>query len=354
MLTFSATIDLAKYPFTQRAVRYISSLGLELKDLDSDIGEKIVKRAVERIIQAIKKRIVYTDLRDCDIEVLSYPVTFIILSLINDPMLARIYAVAEAKRVSSLLESEPLNKVLQIIVSTNNKWDIRQILINNSLKLGIHFTDYLENLPEYSSKWKLSNRVIHNGYVIVTKHELIRLFEESLKEMLLSKISKNKINDDIPKNVRKGIEQVLEEWKPLKEKYSFSLKASQVSAEKYPPCIRHILEQAKRGENLSHAARFALATFMLSIGKSIEEVVKIFSTMPDFNESMTRYQVEHLAGLRGSRKKYSPFNCKNMKALNLCYPEEEICRYISHPLQYVIRVRRRKTYARGKISTKSV
>ena len=44
----------------------------------------------------------------------------------------------------------------------------------------------------------------------------------------------------------------------------------------------------------------------------------MFRNMPDFNEKITRYQVEHLAGLRGSGKRYRTYSCEKMKSLGLC------------------------------------
>ena len=41
----------------------------------------------------------------------------------------------------------------------------------------------------------------------------------------------------------------------------------------YPPCIKHALEEMNNGENLPHSARLLLATYMLTIGKSVDYVI---------------------------------------------------------------------------------
>jgi DNA primase large subunit len=50
----------------------------------------------------------------------------------------------------------------------------------------------------------------------------------------------------------------------------------------------------------------------------VEEILELFRNVPDFNEKIARYQLEHIAGLRGSRKQYMPYSCQTMKSLGLC------------------------------------
>ena len=76
-----------------------------------------------------------------------------------------------------------------------------------------------------------------------------------------------------------------------------------------------------------------LATYMLSLGKSIDEVVSLFQNAPDFNEKITRYQVEHLAGKKGSQTKYSVPACSKLVNENLCYATID-CKGITNPIQF--------------------
>ncbi len=88
---------------------------------------------------------------------------------------------------------------------------------------------------------------------------------------------------------------------------------------KLPPCMKSILESIARGENVSHFARFALAAYLLNfLGLSVDEVIGVFSRVADFDERKTRYQLEHIAGLRGGGKKYRVPNCEKMKLMGLC------------------------------------
>ena len=103
-----------------------------------------------------------------------------------------------------------------------------------------------------------------------------------------------------------------------------------------PPCIQHIYDQIKNGENLSHPARVLLGTFLIYSNKSMDEMLDLFKRLPDFNEKITRYQLEHLSGKRGNTKQYFVPSCEKIKLNNLCF-ETKICRGISNPAQLVYR-----------------
>jgi DNA primase large subunit len=100
-----------------------------------------------------------------------------------------------------------------------------------------------------------------------------------------------------------------------------------------PPCVKHALDVMDKGENLPHSARLMLATYMLAVGKPVDEIVAMFQNAPDFNEKITRYQVEHLAGTKGSRTKYSVPSCEKLRNENLCFATQD-CAGIINPIQF--------------------
>ena len=71
---------------------------------------------------------------------------------------------------------------------------------------------------------------------------------------------------------------------------------------------------------------FAIASYMVNAGYGIDEVVDVFKDRSDFDEKIARYQVEHIAGLRGSRVKYKPPSCSRMKTYGLCIEDGGIAR----------------------------
>jgi len=100
--------------------------------------------------------------------------------------------------------------------------------------------------------------------------------------------------------------------------------------------MKYLLAKVKKGENLSHLARFAITSFLVNIGFSIDEIVDLWRSSPDFDENIARYQVEHIAGLRGSGTKYIPPSCKTLKVHGIC-PSGVECDEKKNPLKYYYR-----------------
>ena len=101
-----------------------------------------------------------------------------------------------------------------------------------------------------------------------------------------------------------------------------------------PPCIKNLLETLSSGGRLSHVGRFTLTSFLVNTGATEDEVMNFFKSASDFDERKTRYQVEHIAGRRGSRRKYTAPNCNTMRTHGLCVNPDALCATITHPLTY--------------------
>jgi DNA primase large subunit len=93
----------------------------------------------------------------------------------------------------------------------------------------------------------------------------------------------------------------------------------------HPPCVMKLLEEAKKHENLPHHARWYLATYLLAIGTSEDDIAKIYSDLPDFSEKVTRYQVSHI-----KKKGYNVPSCSTVMTYGLCCA---VCR-IGHPMNW--------------------
>ena len=104
--------------------------------------------------------------------------------------------------------------------------------------------------------------------------------------------------------------------------------------------MRILINELKQGKKLTHIANFSLATYFRAIGYSVEEALEMFKNLPDFNEKIARYQIEHIYGLRGGMKVYSVPSCITLRAAGLCFPESPGCDNIKHPLQYIKKIRK--------------
>lgn len=189
-------------------------------------------------------------------------------------------------------------------------------------------------------RWMLVNRVVKRGYVYLSKRDLVRVLSEFVKRKVLALANEYaaylaEIPEEIIKSDVERLKEIVKDVRGFVEERLSpeAIVKAGIREEFFPPCITNIMNSLLKGEHLSHAQRFALATFLLNAGADVEYVLDIFRHAPDFNEKIARYQIEHLAGLRGGRKKYSVYSCDKMKALGMCVAE---CG-VRTPLQYYFR-----------------
>jgi DNA primase large subunit len=199
----------------------------------------------------------------------------------------------------------------------------------------VRVTDYLTRaLNFHEEEWKLINRLVHNGYVYLDADETVRLIRSELTSLIYSRI-KTMTLSNLPDSIKAKVDDLRIKLQPRYEYRRYQ-------PTDYPPCIKNSLEVMNRGENLPHSARLMLATYMLAIGKSVDDIVILFHNAPDYNENITKYQVEHLAGNRGSHTKYSVPSCEKLRNENLCFATEE-CNGITNPVQFRSKLVQKKT-----------
>ena len=99
--------------------------------------------------------------------------------------------------------------------------------------------------------------------------------------------------------------------------------------------MRKLLEMIRAGENVPHSGRFALVAFLHTLGMDSEEILRTFSTSPDFDESKSRYQIQHISG-EISGTEYTPPECSTMKSYGICFDPDDLCarEWMTHPLKY--------------------
>jgi DNA primase large subunit len=320
---------LAKYPFINEAAEYVKELDLKIED----ISEPILNRAEHRIEEALLYALVSTQLRKEEIEISSFPVAVMMVASTADKRMKRRYALAEAKRVYNLLKEEKSkSKILEIANIFN--WKIRPANNKPPYEFALFFTDYLRNATRFQAKgWKLVNRIMLNGEVYLTKDDAARLLEEEVRVHIEKKLDvKEKVA--LPQNVADRVERLKQAFTKQRGKIELEGFPEEVVVSAFPPCIKHMYDGITSGHHLSHIGRFALTSFLTNIGMTAEEVVNLYRSLSDFKERLTRYQVEHIAGERGSRTKYIPPRCDTLRTHGVCTGMDEICRRVRHPLAY--------------------
>ena len=324
-----------KYPFTPEAKEYIRINAPSLEEFDRDELKHIVDYAYRKV-----KNLLYREPLDrwtWELEATSYPLEMAIIRATGNRFIQRAFAVAEGKRVYNHLKREDPREIVHI---GRTAFNLDLSYSEGEKVFRLHLLDYIGIASTFSStKWKLVNRFVKDGYVYLGQEMMARILAEHVKRYILERVEEpirvpgiikeyaDKLSE-LHKKIRGEIEEIGEEI----------LKAD---VEEFPPCIKEIDHSSTQGENLPHMARFALVTFLLKIGYSIDRIVQLFSAAADFDPEKTRYQVEHIAGLKGGRKRYETLACASLRTLGLCR-EEPSCRGIKHPLAYLRRVKRRK------------
>jgi len=328
--------DLAKYPFSSEAREYIESLHIKVEELEGEEYSLILERAERRVEESLLYGSVNHQWTNSDVEILSFPVSIILVMAVHDNFLNRRYALGEARRAYNLLRSEQKEKIFDVACGTFN-WDLRSTLDSLSgqaFDFTLDFKNFLKNSIAFQDrKWKLVNRTIIKGHIYVTREEVARLLQEEVQKQLQERLSQP-MRIELPESLEQRtdrLRKLLDKRKKTIKTYEFP---TEITIGAFPPCIKNLYENASSGKHLSHIGRFALTSFLLNAGLSVDKIIGLFTESSDFNERMTKYQVEHIAGRRGGGTKYSPPNCSTLKTHDLCRSPNEICKSIRHPLSY--------------------
>jgi len=294
----------------------------------------VLDRAENRIEEAILFRTVSQKSPNDDIEIASFPIAIMMVAATADSLIKKRYALAEAKRVSDLLRGEGEEKIMEI--ADNFKWKIRPVKGEISVgpySFALHFTDFLKNATDFQDKkWKLVNRLVLNGEVYLTKSEASRLLEEEVRRYIEEKLS-TKVGL-LPQGIMNRVNRLKQLALQKRGEIRLEEIPKGVVISAFPQCIKGVYDTIASGRPTSHIGRFALTSFLINIGMTVENVVDLFRSTSDFDERMTRYQVEHIAGARGSRTKYIPPRCDTLRTHGICHTQDEICKKIRHPLAY--------------------
>jgi DNA primase large subunit len=173
----------------------------------------------------------------------------------------------------------------------------------------------------------LRPHIVYRGYALLPYGYAINLAKNAYAEAVLAAVRKTDIEEIARLNEKhkQFIQTVL-------NLYELPRPPPSRGPEGTPPCMEAIINAIKSGVNVPHNARFAIVTYLLHRGWDVEQIVDLFRTLPDFNEKITRYQVQHIAGQVGGRKRYAVPSCETMASWGLC-PTNLGCG-VKSPLRY--------------------
>ncbi len=330
--------DLAKYPFLKETAAYMKKLGLDIEELTSPELGQILARAEDRL----ENSLLYVSTgkkQKIDVEIPSFPVAIMLAIATKNTFIKKRYALAEAKQAYVEMQSEPNERL--IAITQDFDWKIET---NTSPKIPldfvVSFADYLRNTTHLrDERWKLVNRPLANGKIYLNKHDVARLLQEEIQRRIETRLE-TKENPALPQKINDIAEKLIALAKEKVGESEMEGFPKVVSQSAFPPCIQAFLDAASHGRHLSHTGRFTLTSFLLTIGMPPEKVAEVFKASSDYNARLTLYQVEHIAGSKGSGTKYTPPSCSTLQTHGVCANSDELCTRIHHPLKYYLRKQR--------------
>ena len=322
--------EVVKYPFLADAGQYLRDKGFTLEQFGTDPDmAHVVRNAFERVQVAIQGRIYGSEESSGEAalpnEVFSFLLAIVLLKLCGNQSMVRRFALGEARRAEKHLERDLadmddtrhrlavriIDELFSVRVRREDKYFV--IPIHNYIQHSVHF---------HEREWKLVNRHVWNGGVHLTSHETVRLIRNELVLHISKKITGARTPEMIP-----GFEGYVKKLVDISKQFVVAT----VDTGEYPPCIKHAIDVLEKGENLPHSGRFMLATFLLARGQSVKQIAPLFKNAPDYNERVTAYQLNHLAGSGGTQ--YSCPSCEKIRTQDLCFAIPE-CDNIISPMQF--------------------
>jgi len=325
--------DLAKYPFLKETSERIKLLDLNLEAIVSPENARVLQRAEDRVSNALKYVRIGKKSQD-NIEMPSFPFAIVLVIATENSFIKKRYALSEAKQASIYLSEEPKEKIVKIAQDFN--WKIAlspKESPDSPLEFTVGFTDYLRNSAHlHDKKWKLTNSILSHGSVFLNKKDVIRLLEEEARRRIEKRL------DVKLQKCPLELAVIVEKVKKLASEVIGRIETEEIPKvvvqAAFPPCINALYQEASSSHHLSHIGRFTLTSFLVNIGMSAEKVNELYKTFSDYNERLTLYQIEHIAGERGSGTHYIPPQCSVLQTHGICKNKDDICYSIYHPLTY--------------------
>ncbi len=255
------------------------------------------------------------DRADPDLRFLSFMYARLLVSVAATSAPGRRWSVAEARRAA-----ERLDRVAERL--PEEFVGVTRLLEFPAEESG---TGYRFTLPDYlrlaaglrEPEFRLVRQRLARGQVEVAPAQAARLVQEGIRTRLAGSLPA-----EIGAEVRNRLEaNEVDFLRDLAQRVPLPTQRRGVlvlRAEYFPPCIRKMRRMLEGGENLAHSGRFALAAFLHRVGADFDTIVDAYRGAPDFDENISRYQIEHITQRDGGRG-YEPPTCETLRSQGFCF-----------------------------------
>jgi DNA primase large subunit len=307
-----------EYPFLPRAETLVDDLSPSLQDVltdpSYDRARELGRARVRAAIDDPTGSSALDELARASREerFLSFLYARLLLSAAPTAAPIRRWAVAEAKRSWARLDGVPDEELIEVARRVGHEFEA------SGGEMRLRLTDYLQLATAIrEGDFRLVRQGVGQGRVSVARARAARLLQEGIRLTLTQPIE---LAADVRALLVEREAAFLEDVARRVPVPTSRLSSVQgpILPDRFPPCIRKMRRMLNTGENLSHAGRFALAAFLHRVGADQETIVDAYRGAPDFDESITRYQVEHITGHDEGRG-YTPPECATLRAHGLCF-----------------------------------
>lgn len=273
---------------------------------------------------------------------LSFQFARLLLSASPGRAAIRRWAVAEAKAAGHRLLKEPEETVAEVARRLGVEMSVERGAVRLPLPSYLRLATPIRELD-----FRLARQDLSNGWVQVTRTRAVRLLEEGIRMALTEPIElAPAARSAIAEAEAEFLDEVSHRVPALPERGERM--QGTLRPDRFPPCIRGMKRTLEDGENLSHSGRFALAAFLHKAGADLETIVDAYRGAPDFDESITRYQVDSIRR-KNDGAGYEPPDCATIRSHGLCLRDgrpgstdpslrvrDPLCfeEWLKHPLQY--------------------
>ncbi len=326
----------ARYPFLEAAREAVAEEAVDLATV-VERDRDVVDRARERVLAALDGEGIGPPRRDPRVELLSYPVARVLVSAVEERVLIRYYARAEAatahERFTADLETTTELKSVErtgiALEELLREFDLVDAVrpVGDGYRVGVGA--YLRLATDlWGEEWRLVNRALADGEVPVTDGELRTLLREAVRVRV-----EEGLPFDVPDAIAEAVEEETAAVREALSELDLTREIDTVVPELFPPCMTALLDAIQTGEHLEHHSRFAITAFLTSIGMTTDEIVDLYRVNAGFGEEVTRYQTDHIRG-ETSPTEYSPPACATMQSYGDCVNKDDLCERIAHPMAY--------------------
>lgn len=323
----------ARYPFLDSATDAVEAAGVDLLSLVEGGDDPVVDRAVERVETALSEGTVGAPRRP-RVELLSYPVARVLVSLLDEPRAVRTYASAEATTARERFEadieqSDELRSTGGSSLSLSrlcSELDLDGELREHNDGFAVAVSTYLRLAGEQDDdQWRLVERSLTDGYVRVERRELYALLETAVAERVADGLPLA-----VPEEIAVSLDDQAASLQGMLTSHDPDLEFAAAVPELFPPCMDALVERAQDGETLPPHASFALVSFLAGCSLDSDEIVEFLDDAVD--PETIEYQYDHVYSDRGIE--YAPPSCATMDAYGICVNKDERCDRITHPGDY--------------------